>query len=194
MDAGRSCPAGNLAIVPIPWMAGRGVLPARPAERGAMRPLVGEAGGASRAPSGEGAMDKAASFVRRRAAWREPMKGRIAIIDDNEAIVEMLRRKLEKEGFEVLGCSDSAVAVELCRRGAPDLIVLDILMPGKNGWEIMEELKGDPATGDTPVIISTVKNRPEDLERGRELRASDYIAKPYVFGDLLEKINHLLSG
>lgn len=121
------------------------------------------------------------------------MKGRIAIIDDNEAIVEMLRRRLEKEGYEVLCCSDSSASVELCRRVKPDLVVLDILMPGKSGWEIMEELKGDPATGNTPVIISTVKNRPEDLERGRELKASDYIAKPYVFGDLLEKIRALLG-
>ncbi len=122
------------------------------------------------------------------------MRAKIAIIDDNEAIVEMLRRKLEKEDFEVLCCSDSAVAVELCRSGKPDLIILDILMPGKSGWEIMEELKQDPVTLDAPVIISTVKNRPEDLERGRELGAADYIAKPYVFGDLMEKIRALLEG
>ncbi|MDI6830808.1 MAG: response regulator [Actinomycetota bacterium] len=118
---------------------------------------------------------------------------RIAIIDDNEAIVEMLRRKLEKEEYEVLCCSNSAAAVELCRRGKPDLVVLDILMPGKSGWEIMEELREDPATGGIPVIVSTVKNRPEDLEKARELQAAGYIAKPYVFGDLLQKVRDLLG-
>ncbi len=121
------------------------------------------------------------------------MKAKIAIVDDNVAIVEMLKRKLEKEDFEVLCCSESAVAVELCRHEKPDLIILDILMPGKSGWEIMEELKQDPSTKGAPVIISTVKNRPEDLEKGSELGAADYIAKPYVFGDLLEKIRALLA-
>ncbi len=112
------------------------------------------------------------------------MMARIAIIDDNEAIVEMLRRKLEKEDYEVLCCSNSAAAVELCRRGKPDLVILDILMPGKSGWEIMEELREDPATGCIPVI---------DLEKARELRAAGYIAKPYVFGDLLQKVRDLLG-
>jgi CheY-like chemotaxis protein len=121
------------------------------------------------------------------------MKGKIVIVDDNQAIVEMLQRKLEKEEYEVLGCVESIKAVETCIRAKPDLIILDILMPGKNGWEIMEELKSEPVTQDTPVIISTVKNRPEDMEQGKDLQAADYIAKPYVFSDLLEKIQGILG-
>ncbi|RJP30141.1 MAG: response regulator [Actinobacteria bacterium] len=122
------------------------------------------------------------------------MKGKILIVDDNQAIVEMLQRKLEKEEYEVLGCVESAKAVETCLRTKPDLIVLDILMPGKSGWEIMEELKSDPETQATPVIISTVKNRPEDMELGKDLQAADYITKPYVFSDLLEKIQGILGA
>ena len=122
------------------------------------------------------------------------MKGKIVIVDDNQAIVEMLQRKLEKEEYEVVSCTDSLKAVDVCARAKPDLIILDILMPGKTGWEIMQELKSKASTEDTPVIISTVKNRPEDIEQGKELQAPEYIAKPYVFSDLLEKIQRILQA
>lgn len=121
------------------------------------------------------------------------MKGKVIIIDDNPAIVEMLQRKLEKEEYEVVGCVESVKAVDVCLKQQPDIVVLDILMPGKSGWDIMQELKSDPATDSIPVIISTVKNRPEDMEKGEELRAADYIAKPYVFSDLLEKVQRILG-
>jgi len=122
------------------------------------------------------------------------MNGKVVIIDDNPAIVEMLQRKLEKEDFEVVGCVESVKAMEVCLQERPDIVVLDILMPGKSGWDVMEELKSDPATESIPVIISTVKNRPEDMEKGEELQATDYIAKPYVFSDLLEKVQKILGG
>lgn len=122
------------------------------------------------------------------------MRGRIMIVEDNQVIVELLERRLSKQGYRVSTCVDSSLAVERCRKEKPDLIILDILMPGKSGWEIMEDLKSDPATASIPVIISTVKNRPEDVERGKELQAADYIAKPYVFSDLLERIEGILGG
>ena len=121
------------------------------------------------------------------------MNGKVVIIDDNPAIVEMLQRKLEKEDYEVVGCVESVKAMEVCLQERPDIVVLDILMPGKSGWDVMEELKSDPVTESIPVIISTVKNRPEDMEKGEELQATDYIAKPYVFSDLLEKVQKILG-
>jgi DNA-binding response OmpR family regulator len=123
----------------------------------------------------------------------EDSSTRVLIIDDNPVIVELLQRKLEKEGFTVEGCAQSGKACERCREFRPHAMILDILMPGKSGWEVLEELKADPSTRDIPVIISTVKNRPEDIIRGMELGASDYIAKPYVFGDLVEKIKSILG-
>jgi DNA-binding response OmpR family regulator len=122
------------------------------------------------------------------------MKGKIIIIDDNAAIVEMLQRKLEKEEYDVLGCVESVKAVDICAKQKPDLVILDILMPGKSGWEIMQDLKDGEETKDIPVIISTVKNRPEDMDKGKDLEAADYIAKPYVFSDLLEKVQRILEG
>jgi DNA-binding response OmpR family regulator len=122
------------------------------------------------------------------------MKGKIIIIDDNAAIVEMLQRKLEKEEYDVLGCVESVKAVDMCAKQKPDLVILDILMPGKSGWEIMQDLKDGEETKDIPVIISTVKNRPEDMDKGKDLEAADYIAKPYVFSDLLEKVQRILEA
>lgn len=122
------------------------------------------------------------------------MAGRILIIDDNQVIVELLQRKLTREGYEALGCMESYRAVDMCLESKPDLVILDILMPGKSGWDIMAELKQNPETESIPVIVSTVKNRPDDVERSIELKAADYIAKPYVFGDLLEKIKGLMGA
>ena len=121
------------------------------------------------------------------------MQGKILIVDDNEAIVEMLQRRLEREGYEALGCVDSSAAMGMAIEERPDLLILDILMPGKTGWEIMEELGAREETREIPVIISTVKNRPEDIERAKELGAADHIAKPYVFSDLLEKVRGILG-
>lgn len=122
------------------------------------------------------------------------MQSRILIIDDNPVIVELLERKFAKEGYEVSGCVESQQAVDVCQQYKPDLIILDILMPGKSGWEIMGELKAETSTVDIPIIISTVKNRPEDLERSTEMKADDHIAKPYVFSDLMEKVERILGS
>lgn len=121
------------------------------------------------------------------------MRGKILIVDDNPGIVELLQRKLDREGYGVVGCVKSDCAMEKILAEIPDLVILDILMPGKSGWDVMEELKSNPDTASIPVIISTVKNRPEDMDTGKDLGAADYIAKPYVFSDLLEKIQGVLG-
>jgi len=123
------------------------------------------------------------------------MQGKkILIVDDNPVIVELLQRKLGREGYEVDGCVESGEAVKKCMENKPDLVILDILMPGKSGWDILQEIKSNPETENIAVIISTVKNRPEDLEKVRDLKAEDYIAKPYVFSDLLEKVQNILGS
>jgi CheY-like chemotaxis protein len=121
------------------------------------------------------------------------MSARIMIIDDNPVIVELLQRKLGRAGYEVLGCVESEQAVEQCAKKEPDLVILDILMPGISGWEVMKGLKGNPDTAAIPVIISTVKNRPEDVDKGKDLQAADYIAKPYVFSDLLNMVESIIG-
>lgn len=122
------------------------------------------------------------------------MQGKILIIDDNPVIVELLERKFKKEGYDVSGCVESQRALDQCLRYEPQVIILDILMPEKSGWDVMRELSAEPSTSDIPVIVSTVKNRPEDIEKSREMKAADHIAKPYVFSDLLDKVERLLGS
>lgn len=119
---------------------------------------------------------------------------KILIVEDNQVIVELLERRLSRQGYRVVPCLDSGAALQKCREEKPDLVILDILMPGRSGWEIMEDLGTDPETASIPIIVSTVKNRPEDVKRAMELQAADYIAKPYVFSDLLERIERILGA
>ena len=112
----------------------------------------------------------------------------VLVVEDNNVIIELMERTLGRAGYRVVGCADSTAYREACLSERPDLIILDILMPRKTGWEILEELKQDPELEDIPVIISSVKSRQEDIDRSREMGAAAFIAKPYVFGDLLEVI------
>jgi DNA-binding response OmpR family regulator len=119
---------------------------------------------------------------------KNPVGKTILVIEDNEVIIELMERNLGRAGYRVVGCSNSRDYRDYCLRDKPDLIILDILMPVKSGWEILEELKRDEETKSIPVIISSVKSRQEDVNLGLQMGAVDFISKPYVFVDLLEKI------
>ncbi len=126
---------------------------------------------------------------------KEPAGGKsVLAIEDNEVIIELMERSLGRAGYRLVGCADSSAYREVCLEVRPDLIILDILMPGKDGWEILRELKLDEELREIPVIISSVKGRPEDVERAMREGAADFIAKPYVFSDLLEMIARVLGG
>ncbi len=123
-----------------------------------------------------------------------PPEGKVILaIEDNEVIIELMRRSLGRAGYRLVGCTDSSAYRKACLECPPDLIILDILMPEKSGWEVLRELKADPALGPIPVIVSSVKGRPEDVERAFSEGAADFIAKPYVFADLLHKISRVLG-
>jgi CheY-like chemotaxis protein len=112
----------------------------------------------------------------------------ILVVEDNSVIIELLERTLGRAGYRVAGCTNSLKYREACLEAVPGLIILDILMPGKTGWEILGELKQDPELAEIPVIVSSVKAQHEDIERSKEMGAVAFIAKPYVFGDLLKII------
>ncbi len=113
-------------------------------------------------------------------------KKKILIIDDDVLIRETVKIALEHEGFEVQVAPDGKRAFERVRGEKPDLIVLDLYMPGMNGWEFCRSLKGDPETKDIPVMIFTGSNETVDVVSGLEAGAFEYITKP-VDGDLLVK-------
>ncbi len=104
---------------------------------------------------------------------------RILVVDDDREVVRLIRAYLEQAGFEVLVAYDGDTAVHVIRRDRPDLLLLDLMLPGKDGWEITRLVRGDPALAHTPIIMLTARVDDTDKIIGLELGADDYVTKPY---------------
>jgi CheY-like chemotaxis protein len=113
------------------------------------------------------------------------MGKRILIIDDEEVIRKFLRINLLKWGYEVKEAMDGLQALEQLGNDNYDLLICDILMPNKNGWEVLKEVRLNPKTKDIPVIVLTAKNEDSDMFKGYELGANYYISKPFTKDQLL---------
>ena len=105
--------------------------------------------------------------------------GRVLIVDDEIANVELLARRLEAIGCQTQVASSGERAIALARSEQPDLILLDVMMPGIDGWQTCRRLKSQPETADIPVIFVTAKDRYEDLSKGFEVGGVDYLTKPF---------------
>lgn len=115
---------------------------------------------------------------------------RILVIEDDEAVAAGVRRGLEAEGFEVEVCTDGTTGLGEARSGRFDLIVLDIMLPGLNGYRVCRELRG---AGDwTPVLMLTAKDGEFDEAEGLELGADDYLSKPFSMVVLVARVRALL--
>jgi putative two-component system response regulator len=116
---------------------------------------------------------------------------RILVVDDEFAMRALCRVNLVAAGMEVLEADDGTSALQLVTAEKPDLVVLDVMMPGLNGWEVAEALAEDPATRDIPIVFLSARAEPSDRARGRELGAVGYVTKPFDpvgIADLLERI------
>jgi two-component system alkaline phosphatase synthesis response regulator PhoP len=120
-------------------------------------------------------------------------KGRILVVDDEIYIVHILDFSLGMEGYEVLTALDGEQALERVRNDKPDLIVLDIMMPKLDGYEVCRTIKADPETRNIPVILLSAKGRNVDQKMGFDVGADDYITKPFSPRKLVERINSLLG-
>lgn len=103
----------------------------------------------------------------------------VMIVDDEASLRSLVRANLEIDGFDVCEAVDGVEAMNLLKDMQPDLILLDIMMPGKDGIEVMGELAADSKLRDIPVILLTAKGEQKDLERGAELGARGHITKPF---------------
>lgn len=119
-------------------------------------------------------------------------KKKILLIDDEEDLIEELKLGLEGNGCEVLTAYDGQEGLEKARREKPDLILLDILMPEVNGFQVCHDLKKDTATQSIPVIMLTAMAQEKDKSWGKECGADAYITKPCAMKPLLSKIKSLL--
>jgi GAF domain-containing protein/CheY-like chemotaxis protein len=115
--------------------------------------------------------------------------GRLVLcVDDDEGVVTLFRRYLHKQGYQVAGLADSTRVVEETKRLRPFAITLDVMMPGKDGWQVIKELKADPETRDVPVIMCTIVG---EKGQGLSLGASDYLVKPILEQDLVAALDRL---
>jgi two-component system, OmpR family, alkaline phosphatase synthesis response regulator PhoP len=120
-------------------------------------------------------------------------KGKILVVDDEIYIVHILDFSLGMEGYEVITALDGEQALERMKAEKPDLVVLDIMMPKLDGYEVCKSIKSNPATKQTPVILLSAKGRNVDQKLGFDVGADDYITKPFSPRKLVERINQLLG-
>ncbi len=120
----------------------------------------------------------------------EPKK--ILIAEDSAVISQLIKFRLEKEGYRVLTAADGVVALEMAESHTPDVIVLDVMMPKKDGFTFLQETKATPALAAIPVIMLSARLLPEDAERARSLGAYAYLTKPFVATALLGQIQKAL--
>lgn len=118
---------------------------------------------------------------------------RILVVDDEIYIVHILEFTLTMEGYEVLTAADGEEALRRLEQDRPDLVVLDIMMPKVDGYEVLRRIRADEEFHQLPVILLSAKGRPLDRETGLEIGADDYIVKPFSPRRLLEKIQDLLE-
>lgn len=115
-------------------------------------------------------------------------QSRILIADDTSANLSLLSHVLEKEGHEILAVSNGADALKVAAKAQPDLVMLDVMMPGHDGFYVCRELKADLTTRDIPVIFITSRNDMESIVRGFQMGAVDYIHKPFHAGEVTSRV------
>lgn len=118
---------------------------------------------------------------------------KILLVEDNEMNRDMLSRRLERKGFEVVLALDGEDGVTKAQSEAPDLILMDMSLPEMDGWEATKIIKSAPATGSIPVIALTAHAMSGDREKAIEAGCDDYDTKPVELSRLLEKIQTLLA-
>ncbi len=118
----------------------------------------------------------------------------VLIVDDSSTLREMISGLLIKAGMTVLEAEDGEKAKEMITSKPPDLVVLDIVMPNMNGYELCRWVKNNGATKDVPVVICSSKNEEFDRYWGMKQGADAYIAKPFRPAEMVETVKHLLRG
>ena len=113
------------------------------------------------------------------------------VVDDDEEIVEMTRLILESGGYQVIRALSGEEALKSVSSAQPDLILLDINMPGMDGWEILKLLKVDEETQGIPVAMFSIKFELRDKVHGLKVGAFDYITKPFSYDELLERVDRI---
>ncbi len=120
------------------------------------------------------------------------VKKKILVVDDEKDIAEMIAFNLKRNGYDVLTAHNGIDALDLAERETPDLILLDLMMPGLDGTEVTRRLKADPRTAKLPLVMLTAKSEETDVVVGLTLGADDYVTKPFSMKILLARLTTVL--
>src|SRR6202012_4363477 len=110
------------------------------------------------------------------------------VIDDEKDLIELVRYNLEKEGFDIIAAGDGPSGMEVIRKHRPDLVVLDLMMPGMDGLAVCQQLRSDARVGRVPIIMLTAKATEADRIVGLEFGADDYITKPFSPREVVARV------
>ena len=122
------------------------------------------------------------------------MSKKILIVDDEPNIIISLEFLMKKEGFEIAVAADGDEALAKVDSFAPDLVLLDVMMPKKSGYEVCEALRADPARAGLKIVMLTAKGRDTEVAKGLAIGADAYVTKPFSTKDLVARVRELLGG
>lgn len=123
------------------------------------------------------------------------MPKKILLIEDDELVYNLLEEKLEKQGYEVLIATDGQKGLDKLEETEPDLILLDMVMPGKNGFEVMEEVQENDQWSETPIIVLSNSGQPVKLKKAKKLGAQDWLIKTeFDPEEVIEKVKKQIGN
>ena len=118
----------------------------------------------------------------------------VLIAEDEPSILESLEFILARAGWTIATVADGGAVCDAVRRLSPRLVVLDVMLPQRSGFEVLRQLRGDPATSTLPVLILTAKGQQQDRKVAEDLGASAFVTKPYANAEVVEAVRGLLGG
>ena len=117
----------------------------------------------------------------------------VLVIDDDPVILELLRVNFEIEGFDVICAADGEEGLKRAQADQPDVVISDIMMPRRDGLQLLTDLKGDPLTENLPVILLSAKAQKSEVQQGLDMGADDYITKPFDPLELIDRLNAVVT-
>ena len=122
-------------------------------------------------------------------------KKKVVCVEDEPDIIELIRLILERKGFDMFSAIGGQAGIDLIRQLKPDLVLLDLMMPEMDGWEMYQQMKADPELKKIPVIVVTARVRSIDKDLGRYIaKVDDYVTKPFGPHELLHSVEHVLGA
>lgn len=117
----------------------------------------------------------------------------VVVADDEPQIANLVKFKLEKSGYDVAWAENGVQALEKIKEKRPDLVILDVMMPMMDGFEVLKKMKSDPSTSGIPVIMLTARSMEDDVIKGFDTGAVDYVTKPFSVSELAARVKSALA-